>query len=225
MIVDPSPVIFQEKEKFQADDPPPEQYGTGTTEEQQNDESWQTVTRKKKKSSKKNKTQRQEVLKVMTDHKPTSHQKVHKIMVCDVPSTWRPEKIMNKLTLWGKTLSISIKTQKKYHSLHVRIELNSFKAATFDRKDWTTDLGGIPVRWFPASWMLKKRKERERFQAAIMDVPESMTLETLWQGQKPTQFLAQMTGQAFKLVNTGKGKRKLIVYCKNWQPLHTLFSL
>jgi hypothetical protein len=160
MIVDPPPVTSQEKGKSQVNDPPFEQTGTGTPEEQQqNDEGWQTVTWKKKKSSKKNKTQRQEVLRVMTEHKPASHQKVHEIMVYDVPSTWRPEKIMNELTLWGKMLSISIKTQKKYHSLCVRIELNLFKATAFDRKDWTTDLGGIPVRWFPASWTLKERKE------------------------------------------------------------------
>jgi hypothetical protein len=82
----------------------------------------------------------------MTEHKPTFHQKVHELMVYDVLSTWRPEKIMSELTLWGKTISISIKTQKKYHSLRVRIELNSFKAAAYDRKDWTTDLGGILVR-------------------------------------------------------------------------------
>jgi hypothetical protein len=87
----------------------------------------------------------------MTEHKPTSYQKVHELTVYDVPSTWRPEKIMSELTLWGKTISISIKMQKKYHSLHVRIELNSFKATAFDHKDWTTDLGGILVRWFPAS--------------------------------------------------------------------------
>jgi hypothetical protein len=132
---------------------------------------------------------------------------------------------MNELTLWGKTLSISIKIQKKYHLLHVRIELNLFKAATFDQKDWTTNLGGIPIRWFPASWTLKERKECERFQATIIDIPEAMTLETLWQDRKSTQFLAQMIGQAFKIVNTGKGKQKLIIYCKNWQFLHTLLSL
>jgi hypothetical protein len=65
---------------------------------------------------------------------------------------------MNELTLWGKTLSISIKTQKKYHSLRVRIELNSFKAAAFDRKDWTTNLGGIPVRWFLPPGCSRKEK-------------------------------------------------------------------
>jgi hypothetical protein len=43
-------------------------------------------------------------------------------------------------------LSISIKIQKKYHSLCIRIKLNSFKAATFDYKNWTTDLGGILVQ-------------------------------------------------------------------------------
>ncbi|CAB4427838.1 unnamed protein product [Rhizophagus irregularis] len=32
---------------------------------------------------------------------------------------------------------------------------------------WTTDLGGIPVRWFPARWTLKERKQREKFQATI----------------------------------------------------------
>jgi hypothetical protein len=58
-----------------------------------------------------------------------------------------------------------------------------------------------------------------------MDIPESMTLKTLWLDRKPTQFLAQTGGQAFKIVQIGKGKRKLIVYCKNWQSLHTLLSL
>jgi hypothetical protein len=71
----------------------------------------------------------------MTEHKPTSHQKVHEIIVYDVPSTWQPEKIMNELTLWGKTISISIKMQKKYHLLHVKIELNSFKATAFNCKN------------------------------------------------------------------------------------------
>jgi hypothetical protein len=97
---------------------------------------------------------------------------------------------MNELILWSKILSISIKTQKKYHSLRVKIELNLFKATDFDCKDWTTDLGGIPVRWFSAFWMLKERNECERFQAAIMVILESMILDTLWQNRKPTQFLA-----------------------------------
>jgi hypothetical protein len=44
-----------------------------------------------------------------------------------------------------------------------------------------------------------------------MNIPESMTLETLWRYGKPTQFLANTNGQAFKLIQTGMGKRKLVI--------------
>jgi hypothetical protein len=67
-------------------------------------------------------------------------------------------------------------------------------------------------------------KEKEKNESAIMDIPESMNLKTLWQDHKPSQFLAQTGGQTFKIVQTGKGKRKLIVYCKNWQSLCTLLN-
>jgi hypothetical protein len=103
MIVDLSPITFQEKGKFWADNLFPEQSGSGNTDDQQQqDEGWQTVTRKKKKTSKKNKAQCQEVLKVMTKHKPAFYQKIYEIMVYDVPSMWWPKKIMNELTLWLK---------------------------------------------------------------------------------------------------------------------------
>jgi hypothetical protein len=58
-----------------------------------------------------------------------------------------------------------------------------------------------------------------------MDILESITLKFLWQKRKPTQFLAQMQGQAFKIVNTGKGKYKLVIYCENWQSLHILLNM
>ncbi|CAB4422568.1 unnamed protein product [Rhizophagus irregularis] len=51
---------------------------------------------------------------------------------------------------------------------------------TDDKQFWTTDLGGILVRWFPASWTLRERKQREKFQAVIHDIPEEMTIATLW---------------------------------------------
>ncbi|PKY49323.1 hypothetical protein RhiirA4_465267 [Rhizophagus irregularis] len=43
-----------------------------------------------------------------------------------------------------------------------------------------TDLGGIPVRWFPASWTLQERKQCKKFQAVIHDIPEDMMMATLW---------------------------------------------
>ncbi|PKK58268.1 hypothetical protein RhiirC2_823458, partial [Rhizophagus irregularis] len=84
-------------------------------------------------------------------------------------------------------------------------------------KYWTTDLGGIPVRWFPASWTLRERKQREKFQAVIHDIPENMTMATLWMDRKPNEFLIRSGASAFKIIQTSKGKRKLVGYFKNWE--------
>ncbi|GET65118.1 hypothetical protein GLOIN_2v1777164 [Rhizophagus irregularis DAOM 181602=DAOM 197198] len=56
-----------------------------------------------------------------------------------------------------------------------------------------TDLGGIPVKWFPASWTLRERKQREKFQAVIHDIPEDMMMATF------------------------KRRRKLVAYFENWE--------
>jgi hypothetical protein len=224
MLVDQSQPS-QEKGKSCEDDPPLEQNGPSTNDQQTRENPWQTVTRKKKKSSsKKNKTEHNAVLRVMTEHKPTSYEKVTEIMVYDIPATWKPEKILNELTLWEKTISISIKTQRKYHTVRVRSELNSFKQAAFKRHDWTTDLGGIPVRWFSAYWTLQDRKEREKYQAAIMNIPDTMNVTSLWTNRQPSQFLVNSGGKAFKIVQTGKGSRKLVVYYENWEALRTALN-
>ncbi|PKC56876.1 hypothetical protein RhiirA1_446392 [Rhizophagus irregularis] len=87
---------------------------------------------------------------------------------------------------------------------------------TFQKKDkqkfWITDLEGIPVRWFPASWTLRERKQREKFQAVIHDIPEEMTMATLWSDRKPQLFLQICSASAFKIIQTSKGKRKLVGY-------------
>jgi hypothetical protein len=72
----------QEKGKSYEDhDPPLEQIGQSTDDQQPCENPWQTVTHKKKKSSKKNKTERNAVLRVMTEHKPISYEKGLEIMV------------------------------------------------------------------------------------------------------------------------------------------------
>ncbi|PKC53068.1 hypothetical protein RhiirA1_480091, partial [Rhizophagus irregularis] len=88
--------------------------------------------------------------------------------------------------------------------------LSSFALPQFN-KYWTTDLGGIPVRWFLASWTLRERKQREKFQAVIHDIPEDMTMATLWMDRKPCEFCS------FKIIQTSKGRRKLVAYFKNWE--------
>ncbi|CAB4432324.1 unnamed protein product [Rhizophagus irregularis] len=110
----------------------------------------------------------------------------------------------------------SVKRQHKYQTLRVKIALSSFALPQFN-KCWTTDLGGIPVRWFPASWTLRERKQREKFQAIIHDIPEDMTMATLWTDRKPCNFLMICGANSFKIIQTSKGRRKLVAYFENWE--------
>ncbi|PKK62157.1 hypothetical protein RhiirC2_790784 [Rhizophagus irregularis] len=81
-------------------------------------------------------------------------------------------------------------------------------------KYWTTDL---PVRWFPASWTLRERKQREKFKTVIHDIPEDMTMATLWMDCKPCEFLMKCGASTFKIIQTSKGWRKLVAYFENWE--------
>ena len=121
-----------------------------------------------KNSQKGAKLSKPEVTQILTGFKEANDQReqVRDIIVYDIPYTWDVEKILGELTLWDHTIKLSVKRQHKYQTLRVKIVLNSFTLPQFN-KFWTTDLGGIPVRWFPASWTLRERKQREKFQAVI----------------------------------------------------------
>ncbi|RGB27023.1 hypothetical protein C1646_769659 [Rhizophagus diaphanus] len=126
------------------------------------------------------------------------------------------QKILAELKLWGNTIKCSFKRQHKYQTLRVKIALSSFALPQFN-KFWTTDLGGIPVRWFPTSWTLQERKQCEKFQAVIHDIPGEMIMATLWKDCKPTEFLMKCGASAFKLIQTSKERRKLVGYFENWE--------
>ncbi|CAB4410478.1 unnamed protein product [Rhizophagus irregularis] len=143
-------------------------------------------------------------------------ERVRDIIVYDIPYTWDLQKIQAELKLWGNAIKCSVKRQHKYQTLRVKIALSSFALPQFN-KYWTTDLGGIPVRWFPASWTLRERKQREKFQAVIHDIPEDMTMATLWTDRKPCNFLMTCGASAFKIIQTSKGRRKLVGYFENWE--------
>ncbi|CAB4404636.1 unnamed protein product [Rhizophagus irregularis] len=74
-----------------------------------------------------------------------------------------PAENISRVKTLGNAIKCSVKRQHKYQTLRVKIALSSFALPQFN-KYWTTDLGGIPVRWFPASWTLRERKQREKFQ-------------------------------------------------------------
>ena len=84
-------------------------------------------------------------------------ERIRDIIVYDIPYTWDLQKILAELKLWGNAIKCSVKRQHKYQTLRVKIALSSFALPQFNNF-WTTDLGGIPVRWFPASWTLRERK-------------------------------------------------------------------
>ncbi|GET53235.1 hypothetical protein GLOIN_2v1871772 [Rhizophagus irregularis DAOM 181602=DAOM 197198] len=143
-------------------------------------------------------------------------ERIRDIIVYDIPYTWNLQKIIAELKFWGNTIKCSVKRQHKYQTLRVKIALSSFVLPQFN-KYWKTDLGGIPVRWFPASWTLRERKQCEKFQAVIHDIPEDMTMATLWMDRKPCEFLMKCGASSFKVIQTSKGRRKLVAYFENWE--------
>ncbi|GES97625.1 hypothetical protein GLOIN_2v1700277 [Rhizophagus clarus] len=93
-------------------------------------------------------------------------------MIYDIPAKWSHEILLNHLTKWGTTISMTIKRQKKYMTVHVRIALSSFTVSSFDKGLWMYLLGNTPIHWFPDSWSLKERQSHSRFHLAIYNFPD-----------------------------------------------------
>src|SRR5277367_4869924 len=69
------------------------------------------------------------------------------------------------------------------------------------------------VRWFPASWSLLERKERERFQAVLYNIPDSLTMAAL--DLDPT-LITSVGAMAFKIIQLADKSRKLVGYFATW---------
>ncbi|RGB23754.1 hypothetical protein C1646_774045 [Rhizophagus diaphanus] len=125
---------------------------------------------------------------ILTGYTPLEdeQQRIHEIVVYDIPYTWSPEHILAELKLWENTIEVSIKRQH--------------------------------------NWNLHERKQREKFQAVIHDIPEEMTISTLWADHAPTDFLRTSYARSFKIIQTGKGKRKLMAYFENWETVRSVIE-
>ena len=55
----------------------------------------------------------------------------------------------------------------------------------------------------------------------MYDIPEEIRTDTLWKDRKPDEFLTTCEAMSFKIVQIGKGKRKLVAYFENWEALRT----
>ncbi|GBB96159.1 hypothetical protein RclHR1_00270005 [Rhizophagus clarus] len=89
---------------------------------------------------------------------------------------------------------------------------------------WIAPLGPVVVRWFPASWSLKERKERERFQAVVQGPLDSFTADALAVKEHLTNFINPLHIKAFKEVKNPDGSRKMIVYFESWEDLQNIIS-
>jgi hypothetical protein len=94
----------------------------------------------------------------------------------------------------------------------------------YNQNIWTVFLDDILVRWYPIEWQLKERKERERFQVTIKDLPEDLTMDKLIVNRQPTEFLNSLGLKAFKIVTNVKKQRKFIGYVETWQALQLRIS-
>ena len=48
---------------------------------------------------------------------------------------------------------------------------------------------------------------------------EEVTTCTLWNDRKPTTYLCELGAKSLKIVQTGKGKRKLVGYFEKWEAI------
>src|ERR1043165_9507509 len=97
---------------------------------------------------------------------------------------------------------MSCRSQKKYQTIRVMIQLNEHLVVAHNKGDWIAPLAGLPVRWYPAQWNLQERKERERFQAVLQDIPESLTMASLIPEAKLHLAIYANNIKAFKIVQT-----------------------
>ncbi|GBB84012.1 hypothetical protein RclHR1_10650012 [Rhizophagus clarus] len=143
------------------------------------------------------------------------------LVVYDIPAKWDNYTLLANLGRWGKVISVSTRVHKKYLSARVRLIPDHECLKCYNGGDWTVNLGGIPVRWFPASWNLSERKQREKFQAVVYNLPDDMTDASLFPNGRPHQFLLDSGIKSFKLVKEVDGSRKLIGYFDTWDHVST----
>ena len=106
----------------------------------------------------------------------------------------------------------------------VSIEFNEWAKNLWLQGVWTTPLGGLPVRWYPANWKLQQRKERERFQVVVKDIPGNITTSTLYPINDLSQSsISPLKCKAFKVVQDSN-TRKLIMYFENWAKLDKVIN-
>ncbi|GBB87575.1 hypothetical protein RclHR1_14020004 [Rhizophagus clarus] len=98
---------------------------------------------------------------IITRYIPQDHEQAQllDLVIYDILAKWDNYILLANLGRWGKVISVSIRVHKKYLSARVRLIPDHKCLKYYNGGDWTVNLEGIPVRWFPASWNLSERKQ------------------------------------------------------------------
>ncbi|GBB84800.1 hypothetical protein RclHR1_11370005 [Rhizophagus clarus] len=134
---------------------------------------------------------------IITGYQPEENDKnlTLELVVYDIPAKWTNYQLLSELNKWEKVVS------------------------AYNNGDWTVSLSSLPVRWFPAAWSLSERKQREKFQAAITNIPANMTIESLFPEGTSGPFINKSNLQSFKIIQEQDGTRTLIGYFATWDAL------
>ena len=176
---------------------------------------------------KKNKPEEQRVDHIITGYQPEGSDllRTKDLLIYDIPVLWDLHHLLQQFSAWGRLVSLKRKCQRKYQTVRIKIALTDAYYNYYHAGQWTVLLSGHFVRWFPAEWTLPERKQRERFQAVIRDLPADFTMDTLITNRQPTQFLQDAGFKSFKLISTVDGKRKLVGYYESWDKLMQRISI
>ncbi|GBC07715.1 hypothetical protein RclHR1_07650002 [Rhizophagus clarus] len=141
---------------------------------------------------------------------------IRDIFVYDVPSSWSHKKILAELKAWGDPISMTVKKQRKYQTLRIKICLSTFALASFEQGIWQYSLGDISVRWFPGNWSLHQRKKREQFRLYLNDLPQESRYWSTWERTAPSQeMFGNLPIKAIKHFETG-GKASIVVFFEKY---------
>ncbi|GES90591.1 uncharacterized protein LOC112597101 [Rhizophagus clarus] len=127
-------------------------------------------------------------------------QYIYNILVYDIPAKWNNVELLEYLKVWGNIISVMVKKQKKYKTVKCKLEI-MYAFSTWEKdRLWIALLGPITVRWFPAAWFFYECKEKEQFQAVIMNLPDTMTASALFLKENLTNFINSLCIKTFKEV-------------------------
>ncbi|CAB4425130.1 unnamed protein product [Rhizophagus irregularis] len=128
---------------------------------------------------------------IMTGYGPQIKDNIREITVYDIPSRWTQLDVLNHLKTWGQVIAIKFKSQQKYTTVSVSVDLNQAALDLWNGGAWTAPLGGVPA---------------------------STTIALLYPDNPAQSILAPTGCKAFKLIQD-RGTRKLITYYESWADL------